>query len=218
MRRALLPFCPMTLLTAVLFFGQPAARAQSGQEVVERLKTRYERVDALRAAFRQTLITPDGREGDTFSGTLILRGDQFRVEVPGQTIVTDGRVTWIYNAAENQVLINDYVKDETTFSLNDFLFNFEDRYEIISTGRALLNGKEHRTVRLRPRDPASYFREIMVVMRESDDLITRIEVVDVNETKLVFDLREIELDPPLAPDTFAFTPPPGAEVVDLRSD
>ncbi len=205
-------------MSAVLLLGQPAARAQSGQDVLERIKNTYERIDALRAEFRQITTTPFDETGTSISGVIYLSNDKFRVETEGQTIVSNGRVTWIYNAATNQVLINDNMEDETTFSLSRFLFDFDDTYEIASTGRALLGGKEHHILRLHPKNPESYFREIMVVMRDSDNLVPRIEVLDANDTRMVFELKSIEIDPPLAPDTFLFVPPEGSEIVDLRSE
>jgi outer membrane lipoprotein carrier protein len=205
-------------MSAVLLLGHPAAQAQSGQDVLDRIKNKYASIDALRAEFRQITTTPFDETGESISGVIYLSDDKFRVETEGQIIVSNGTTTWIYNAATNQVLINDNTEDETTFSLNRFLFDFDDTYEIASTGRALLGGKEHHMLRLHPKNPDSYFREIMVVMRDSDNLVPRIEVVDVNDTRMVFELKSIELNPPLAPDTFLFTPPEGSEVVDLRSE
>ncbi len=209
---------PPGLLLAVLFLVQPPARAQSGQEVLDRIKARYESIDALQASFRQTITSAYDDAGETYEGTLVLQGDRYRVETGAQTIVTDGTVTYIWNAPENQLLINDYVEDETTFSLNDFLFHFDDVYEIASTGKALIGGKDHHMLRLRPRNPDAYFREITLLMDDRDSLITRLEVVDMNEVKMVFQLNDITLNPPLGADTFTFSPPEGAEVVDLRTE
>lgn len=195
----------------------PDVQAQSGTDVMERLRSRFEHIHSLRADFIQTIYQPDGSEAGTMQGEILLQKDRYRIETPEQTLVTDGHVTWIYNRATNQVLINDYLDDETTFSLNDFLFDFDRQYEILSVGKALLGGKEHDIVRLRPLDPNSLFREILVVVRPEDTMIRRIELTDVNETRITFDLRNHEIDPPLPPDAFVFSPPEGAEIVDLRS-
>ncbi len=211
-RIALLPI----LVVFVLVSGHQAARAQSGKDVLDRLQDRYRDVAALKAEFTQTVSSPFTTAGEQFSGTLVLSGDRYRVETGQQTIVTDGKTMWIYNADERQVLVNDFVKDETTFSLSDFLFHFEDVYEIVSVGRALSGGENHDVLRLRPKNPEAFFTEITVVMRERDDLVTRLEVVDINDSKMIFSLRKIEMNPDLAANTFVFNPPDGAEVVDLR--
>jgi len=198
--------------------AQSVAYGQSGREILDRLQTQYKSIDAFQASFTQTISSTFSTAEEHFSGTLILSGDRYRVETGGQTIVTDGKVTWIYNEDEHQVLINNYVKDETTFSLNDFLFHFEDVYEIVSVGRALSAGENLDVLRLRPKDADAYFREIMLVMRTRDDLVTRIEVTDVNDSRMTFQLREIKLNPALGPNVFSFTPPSGTEVVDLREE
>ena len=205
------------LFAAVLLLGQGTAFAQSGQDIIERLQNKYASFDVLKADFRQTTSSDYLDSEQQFSGTLFFKGTQYRVETESQTIVTDGTVTWIHNMTENQVLINDFVEDETTFMLNDFLFNFEDNYEIVSTGRALLGGKDHHMLRLRTKDPHAFFREVTLLMRDADDLVTRLEVVDMEETKLLFELREIVIDPPVNENTFYFVPPNGTEIIDLRS-
>src|SRR5690606_23184756 len=71
------------LLAAVAFAGQ--VQAQDGGAVLDRLRAKYESLDALRARFTQTV------GGEVTEGTLVFRGDQYRIETGNQTLVTDGR-------------------------------------------------------------------------------------------------------------------------------
>jgi len=54
-------------------------------------------------------------------------------------------------------------------------------------------------------------------MRDSDDVVTFIEVVDANGTTMEFTLTNIVLNPLVEESTFQYTPPAGVEIVDLRS-
>ncbi len=79
------------------------------------------------------------------------------------------------------------------------------------------DGARHYRLNLKPKSPDSFFREATIWMRDRDDIITKLTVLDVNETRMVFTLDNIELNPVLDTDPFLFTPPDGVEVIDLRS-
>jgi outer membrane lipoprotein carrier protein len=67
-----------------------------------------------------------------------------------------------------------------------------------------------------PKKSDAFFVTATVWMRDRDDMITQMEVLDVNETTMFFKMKNIEENPTLAAGTFAFRPPAGAEVIDLR--
>ena len=81
----------------------------------------------------------------------------------------------------------------------------------------IYNGERHYRLTLMPKSADSFFREATLWMRDRDDVITKMAVLDVNETRMIFTLDNIELNPSLDADTFRFTPPDGVEIIDLRS-
>ena len=201
----------------VLFSGQIDSVAQSTDELVERLRVRYDQVELLRAEFTQQTTSPFGEELPINRGTLVLEGDRYRVETEVQTFVTNGEVTWIYDSYQNQVLINHFVKDESTFIISDFLDNFHVDYKIVDTSTLYSEGARYHSLRLESLAPSAFFKEVTLSMRDSDDIITRITVLDVNDATLDFSLDDIEINPNIEGDPFVFLPPDDAEIIDLRS-
>lgn len=197
------------LLAAVAFAGQ--VQAQDGGAVLDRLRAKYESLDALRARFTQTV------GGEVTEGTLVFRGDQYRIETGNQTLVTDGRTTWVYSKPEAQVLVNDYVEDETGFSPTEFFTRYPERYDVAVRGSETIGGTRHDILALTPKNADAYIREVTLYVRSTDALPTRVRVTDGNGTQLTFDLRDVEVNPALSAEVFRFTPPSGVEVVDLRS-
>ncbi|MEM1041177.1 MAG: outer membrane lipoprotein carrier protein LolA [Bacteroidota bacterium] len=187
------------------------AQAQDSDELLDRLRMRYETTDALRAQFTQSF-------GEmTMQGTLVLRGDAYRIETPDQMLVTDGTTSWVYSKADGQVLVNDAIADETTFSPADFFTNYPERFNVEVGPSETVDGVGHDVLLLTPKSSDTFLREVTLWVRRSDTLPRRVQVVDGNGLRMVFDLRDVEVNPPLRGDVFRFTPPPGAEVVDLRS-
>lgn len=205
------------LFAAIVYFSlQPAAQAQDPQAVLEQLRGQYEEIETLEARFTQTIHLPQAAAPEMNTGTLTLQDDRYRVEMPDQTIVADGQTTWIYMHAEEQVLINDYEEDETTFSPANFFLQFDERYTPSEAQTTTREGQTYLRLLLESQDPATMFIEITVWIHEESRMVHRIDVVDVNETEITFELDDIVLNPTVDEDVFVFSPPEDVEVIDLR--
>lgn len=199
---------------AVLHLGQDVA-AQEADPIIERLRSKYESAEGLRATFTQTMSS-EYLDPESSAGTIYLEGTSIRIETDGQTFVTDGVVTWLYDRASGEVLINDYV-EEDMFPINEFLFDHESIYDVVEVADGRHRGARVQIVSMRAKDEASIYRFVSLHVRDEDSLISKIEIIDVNDTRIVLELEGIELNPDFPADTFTFTPPSSAEIIDLRS-
>ena len=198
----------LALLAGVLTAGQAAA--QSADAVANRLQERYAGVRALTADFTQTA------GGQTLRGTLSVRGEAFRLELPGQVLVTDGATLWSYSADEEQVVIQDYDPSDVGFQIGQLFTDYLEVFRATGASRATISGVQHDVLALKPREAGSSVRDVTVYARSSDGVPTRIRVHDVNGASLAFDLRNVRLNPSLPASRFRFSAPAGTETVDLR--
>ena len=201
----------------VLSVGHSAAVAQDAAAVFSRLQQKYNDLDGLRAEFTQTMTSAYSDGQASSSGTLTLAGDRYRIETASQVLVANGEETYVYLPEQKQVIINDVVEDESAFTPSEFLLNYDERFNVGSVEAVTLGGQKHFKLTLTPKSSSSFFQTATLWLRDRDDVITRLEVLDVNETRMVFELKNVEFNPKLSATTFRFTPPSGVEVIDLRS-
>lgn len=206
----------LLLAVVVLSVGQTAT-AQDADAVFERLHDKYATIQSLRAEFTQTMTSAYTDEASSFTGQLVLEGNKYRVETGTEVLIVSDEEMYIYRPSEKQVLINDVVEDDNSFSPSDFLLNYDERFDVSDVETVTLDGTRHYKLRLIPKKEDSFFQEATFWVRNSDTIITRVEVLDVNDTTMVFALKNIQLNPTIDATTFTFTPPAGVEVVDLRS-
>jgi outer membrane lipoprotein carrier protein len=199
---------------SVLLLLQPAPTRAQTSDIVERVLARYAEMETMQARFEQRMISNLFEDEEVITGSLYMRGAAYRILTGTRTIVTDGETSWIHDAVENQVLVDYQIEDEFTFSVHQFLYAFDERFEVAGVVRT---GNSWR-VALSPRDPDDYFRSLELVVRDSDAIITEIQVDDANEVRLQIQLTDIRENPPLSDALFRFEIPPGVDVVDLRSD
>lgn len=197
------------LIGIVLFCGQ--AYGQSAEEVAQRLQQRYRALNSIQANFVQTV-------GNTrLDGTLFVRGDAFRIELPDQVLISNGATVWSYSENDNQVVVQDYNEDELGFSIGQLFTNYLAVFRVTGATSATLDGVGHDVLAMVPRDAGSTVRDATLYVRSEDAVPTKVRVRDVNNTTLAFDLTQVQLNPRLSNETFTFRFPRGVEVIDLRS-
>lgn len=200
----------------VLVTGHLSARAQTADQLLDALERTYNQHTGLRADFTQTMSSAYSDFSESFSGTLLLKGNRYRVETERQTLVTDGDITWIYNADENQVLINQNSDSDDALSVDHLFSGYAARFDVSRVDAESVGGRRHHVLHLNPKDPASFFAAVTVWMRADDNVISRIRIVDQNETTMLFDLNNVDLNARVDEQAFTFSPPQGVEVIDLR--
>ena len=203
------------LLVYVLFAGQLVA-AQDAASIASRLQDKYDEVESLRATFTQTMKSDYLDSSESTSGLFALSGKQFRVETEEQTFVTDGEVTWLFSSASNELLVNDYV-EEDMFPVRQLIFDYEDRYNVDGVRSDSYNGQKVQVLSLSAKNDDDLYRTVSLYVRDNDTIVTRLEILDANETMMVFELTDIEVNPILDASLFTFTAPDGTDIIDLRS-
>jgi len=193
-----------------------SAQSPSAQEVVDNLRARFEETGVFSAHFEQTI--EDSFEGSArtlLTGTIIAGRGGYRVEMADQTVVTDETTTWVYLKDEKQVIINDYVEDDGSFSPNQFIGENAEQFSVAFADRSDPN---RYVVRLTPKSPDSYIDAATLWVRKNDYVVTRIDVVDVNGASIHFEMSEVNFRPKVSDDTFRLAVPEGVEIIDLRTE
>jgi len=201
-------------IIALLGSDLVVAQSRDADAIMLSLRTKYDTMVSLSATFDQTTSSEFMDTEDHFHGDILIQGDAYRIEMTGQTIVSNANLTWIHNKSENQVLINNYVYDETTFSLSRFLSEFDTAYSVQSFERT----PDGPTVVLIPNDEFSSFLSVQMWIRKSDSIVFRLRVIDINDVEMMFDLSNIVFNPTVPSGSFLFVTPDGVEEIDLREN
>ena len=187
-----------------------AAAAASG---LDQLHAFLEGTRSAQGAFKQVVVNRDGRTTQSTSGTFAFaRPGKFRwtYDKPfDQLIVGDGEKVWVYDRDLNQVIVRrlDAALGATPAALLAGDNALENNFALVAAGSE--NGIEY--VDATPKAPDSQFKRIRLGF--VDSLPRRMVLTDAfgQTTELTF--TDVRRNPALAPETFSFTPPKGADVV-----
>jgi outer membrane lipoprotein carrier protein len=203
------------LLCGSVAFGQQ--KEYTVKEITDRLQKKYDSIQDATAHFTQQVKFGFSKIEQSFSGTLKMKKPhRFRVETEYQTLVTDGATVWSFSPVNKQVLIDRYKETADSFTPEQFLLNLPSNYFATLVQTEAGPDKALLTLKLVPKDDQSFIKSMKVWVDEGTWVVKKVEMLDVNDTEKIYTVQDIKINTNLKENTFAFTAPPGTEVVDLR--
>jgi outer membrane lipoprotein carrier protein len=191
-------------------FAPAAAASSAGQQRLERF---LERVQSMRADFRQVVVDGDDKVIDDASGRLLFkRPGRFRwdYEKPYERVVVgDGKELWLYEADLAQVTVRPLAAGlgDTPAALLTGGRGVLDRFETVSSW----SGDELAWVRLKPRSRDSDFESVAIGF--AGESLSQLELEDRLGQRTRVYLTNLSLNPAIGDDSFRFDIPPGADVI-----
>ncbi len=197
-------------VAAVLLSGAAlAARA----DAVDTLREFVRDVKTGQAQFTQTVTSPDGAKKKTSSGRFeFARPNRFRFAYTKpyvQTIVADGQKVWIHDADLNQVSARrmDQALGTTPAALltgasldQDFVLSAQPAQGGLEWVQALPKARE-----------GAAFQSLRVGFKGK--ALAAVEIVDSFGQRSRLDFAQLQANPSLPADTFTFTVPKGADLI-----
>lgn len=195
------------------FAASAASTGLANADAVDALRSFVRDVKTGQSSFTQTVTSPDGAKKKTSNGSFVFaRPDRFRFVYAKpfeQTIVSDGQKVWMYDAELNQV---------SSRAVSQALG---------ATPAALLAGnsmdKDFELSDLPDRDGLSWaqatprvkdgaFQSLSVGFKGKT--LAAVDIVDAFGQHSLLQFAQVVANPVLPADTFRFTVPAGAEVLE----
>lgn len=188
------------------------AAATARADALDTLKTFISEVKTGRAAFTQTVTSPDGAKSRESSGSFeFARPNRFRfayVKPYEQLIVADGQKVWLYDTDLEQVTVRSF--DQALGATPAALLaggSLERDFEL----KALPDEGGLQWVQALPRVKDGSFQSLKIGFREG--ALAAVEIVDAFGQRSRLAFSQVEANPALPPGRFMFTPPAGVDVI-----
>jgi len=204
-------------IQSVFVFAQPANQAK---EVLDAASAKYRSYSSLTADFTYQATDRQGQTVAKDEGKLQLKpaDGKYRVVLPGQELISDGKTQWSVMKEIDEVQVTD-VSEQPGVVTPANVFTFYQQgynYEPLPDERA--GGKTWQVVRLTPQDKRSSYRYITLRIDKATRLISDMKVYDKNGGTYGYTITRLDTGRPLSESVFAFNKAAytGMEIVDLR--
>lgn len=207
----------LTVLAVGIVMSGVASGAETAQEILEKVKAKYDGIADGELKFSQQVKFSMANIEQRVNGTLFFKKEnKYRVELDAQTIVTDGETVWSYSASNKQVLIDRFKSDERTLTPERILTAAPSDFSAAVLGKEKIGKIDATVLKLVPRDEQSLIKTMKLWIDDSDWMMMKVELTDVNGKVTTYSVTDIRLNIGLPDSRFKYQIPEGTDVVDLR--
>ncbi len=196
--------------------SDPAARA-----LLEQVRKKYEGYRNVKAQFELTLAFPNQPE-ELQEGMLYRKGDQYRLELAGQEVISDGEAIWFIQKANKEVQINDVPEADqdvgvlspqslfTIYERDDFVYVMGNKY---SRG-----GKPVQEIIFKPLESDSDYAKLQLEINPNNAEIQTLKAFAKDGSRYTLEMKNVTPNASIPAGLFTFKKEdyPDYYVEDLR--
>jgi outer membrane lipoprotein-sorting protein len=207
------------LILPVFIISILFAKGQSDQQAVKILDAFSSKAtSAPSVSMKFNLITVDQMEKttDTIKGSVVLKGDMYRLDLPGNTIFFDGVNSYSYLPAEKEVTITKPEKTDNSFETRpSSIFSI---YKKDYKSRLIEERTGSYVIDLYPEDIKSEIIRIRLLIGKPQLNLISLEYKRRDGVSMILDVLDYNLKQTVTPDTFTFRKEnyKDVEVIDMR--
>lgn len=217
MKIRILLFTISVMVSTALFSQSP--EVVKAKQILDKVSAKTKGYSSIKADFRFTLENLQANLTDTYSGTIIIKGDKYKVSIMGVDNYFDGKNLWMHmkdggevNISDPAAMDDDMLNPATIFSM------YESGFKWMYVGENTLNGKKVDVVDLFPENRDQEYSRIKLHIYQDNLQFARIEQIGKDGTNYYIDITKMEVNQTFPDSTFTFDASkyPGVEVIDLR--
>ncbi len=209
MKQSFLILGIVSLLTSQAF-------SLTSEELALKIEKRYKSLKDVSMRFTQTTKSEVFSTEKKIRGKMYLKNpDKFRIDTPSQSIVTDGKLLWLFSERNKQVTIHKQKKSKNIFKPNEYLYNFRANYNPELRKKEKLGKRYYHKLVLTPRKENLFITNLALWIDQKTFLVKKLEYQDMNDNWVSFLFDRTKTNSHISDSRFVYTPPEGIEVVDL---
>lgn len=192
----------------ILFFTVQIFPADSAEELLDSVQNKFDSITDLSADFSR--IT-NGKT-DLSGKFLFKKENKIRLELKNLLLISDGKTSWNYNKKENKVIASNYDEsDPSVLSIKNIIYKYPDECSISKEE----DGNAEILVLIPGKNSGLNFNSVKLRIN-NNYLIEEALIEDKNNNIIELQFSNYKTNQNIAESKFSFTPPEGAEFIDLR--
>jgi outer membrane lipoprotein carrier protein len=190
---------------------------KKSNEILERLTQKTESYKSMSAEFVYKMENAEAGVNEQTEGTLLVMGNKYRLDIAGQTVISDGSTMWTYIADANEVQINSVEESEESVSPAKLLSSYSKDFRSKFVAEDFLYGSTVNIIDLTPVEGKSFFK-VRLIIDKSADQLKEVTIFEKNGSTFSYIINKFEANVDADERKFAFNKSefPGVEVIDMR--
>lgn len=209
----------LIVISNVFSQGGSPQNDPAAKKILDAVSAKFKTYSAVLANFTLKIEDAKGKVQGSKTGTVSMKGEKYKINIPGQEIYCDGKNVWTYDKAANEVTISQLDPSATSITPQKLFTNFYDKdflYKL--NGEKKMGGRSLQEIELTPVDKSKAFHKVYAMVDKSSQSIYSTRVLEKNGNKYTYTVNSLNGKAPIADAVFVFDKKkyPGVEEVDLR--
>jgi outer membrane lipoprotein-sorting protein len=214
------------LFAAVLFVSsiiyaqvKPATTNDpKAKTVLDVLSKKYRSFKTIKASFKLFLENTASKTHEEKSGSLVLKGAKYVVEMGTIQIISDAKTVWTFTKDENEVTISKAEQKNKGINPSEIFTMYENGflYQLVPNEKE--GGKEFQVIELTPTDKTKNYFKIKLYIDKTTQSIMKSKIFDKNGNRYSYEIVQFTPNVAIDDSYFSFDTKkhPGVEVTDNR--
>ena len=170
------------------------------------------------AAFRYSRYDGEDADSSMVTGKIWMKGSAYRLELPEQTLISNGKVLWNYWHDIQEVHVHTVIPDDSleSFSPIDLLRLYRTSFVPVAVSQRVIDHLSYEVVTMLPKEDSCVISQLVLTANTKEKAIRDIQAVEKDGTVHVLTLLQLVPKKSISNDYFVFPHSDSVEVIDLR--
>jgi outer membrane lipoprotein carrier protein len=203
-----------TLLMSISLMAQSDKDAEKLLETVVNKTSSYKN---FKAELAYTMVNKEMNIDEKKQGVIYLQGDNYRIEMEGQVIISDGKTAWTYLKDSDEVMISNVEDSEESVSPTKILTTYNKDFKAKFSSDPKYKNSDLKLIDLKPND-GKQFENMSILVNQKNLSLESFSLLDKNGNIFTYHIISLTPNITLPANQFSFNVAdyPGVEVIDMR--
>jgi outer membrane lipoprotein-sorting protein len=197
------------LLLSVRGFSQaaPAEQDPKAKAILDDLSKTTKSYKTITAEYELVLLNKDKKQTDKQSGKIQVKGNKFKLEIPGNTIVCDGKTVWTHNKDAQEVTIKSFEpNNEDGLNPTNIFTMYETGYKYKYEKEEKIGMNTYHIINLYPtiKPEKKKFHTIKLFVDKAKKQVHEIKMLMKDGGTQTYEIKSLVPNTPLADNVFVF--------------
>ena len=208
----------VVMIMAVSAIIPSVVNAQSAEKkaisLLDEVTAKMKAYKTMKLEFNYSMINKSQKINESFKGSLLSKGDKFKLNISGQQIFCDGKTTWTYQKDANEVSISEVSGDDDAMTPTKFMTTYGNNYK-----SKLISDKGNlQVIEMSPVKGRKRLSKVDLTLDKETKQVKSMQEYDKNGAVFTYNIESFITNQPIADNEFIFKASnyPKVEVVDMR--
>ena len=204
----------MIAILAVFAMTTFAQNDKKATAILDEVTAKTKLYKTIKIEFTYAMDNVKEKIHDKFKGSLLSKGDKYKLTAAGQDVISDGKTMWTYLKEAKEVQINNAGDDDESFTPTKLLSGYSKDYK----SKFISEKGNDQIIELYPLKKGKTFTKVQLTIDKNKKQVSKFVIYDRNGSTFSYIVDKFVADQAIADNVFTFNKAdhPGVEINDMR--